>query len=86
MVVNGSEEIVLVNAEVERLFGYRRDELLGHEIEMLVPELYDRDGYPGTGIGLSVCKRVVERPWRSDLGAVPTGQRGYLPLYPCGGD
>jgi len=29
--------IVLVNAEAERLFGYRRDELIGQSIDMLVP-------------------------------------------------
>jgi len=30
-------KIVLVNVEAERLFGYRRDELIGKPIEMLVP-------------------------------------------------
>jgi PAS domain S-box-containing protein len=37
--------IVLVNAQTERLFGYRRDELLGHSVEMLVPERY-RKAHP----------------------------------------
>jgi PAS domain S-box-containing protein len=38
IVVNGSGEIVLVNAQTETVFGYSRDELLGKKVEMLVPE------------------------------------------------
>jgi PAS domain S-box-containing protein len=30
--------IVLVNAEVERMFGYTRDELIGQRVDMLVPD------------------------------------------------
>jgi PAS domain S-box-containing protein len=38
LIVDGDGTIALVNQQVERLFGYAREELIGHEIEMLIPK------------------------------------------------
>lgn len=38
LLLNGNGDIVLVNAHVEELFGYHRDELVGKPVETLVPE------------------------------------------------
>jgi PAS domain S-box-containing protein len=46
VVVDGSGRIALVNAQTVALFGYRRNELVGQPIEILVPEPH-RSGHPG---------------------------------------
>jgi PAS domain S-box-containing protein len=43
LVINRDGRIVLVNAQAERLFGYRRDQLLGQAMETLVPERFRRN-------------------------------------------
>ena len=46
LMVDQSGRIVLVNREVERLFGYAREELLGRPVDLLVPER-SRQAHPG---------------------------------------
>jgi PAS domain S-box-containing protein len=51
VMVDGIGKIVLVNGEIERLFGYSREELIGQPIEILVParlhsqHVRHRDGF-----------------------------------------
>src|SRR5437588_11045370 len=40
VVVEKSGTVVLVNRHAERMFDYRRDELVGQPVELLVPERY----------------------------------------------
>jgi len=64
VIVNRDGEIMLVNAQVEAMFGYRREELLGQPVEVLVPERFreshvaDRAGY---------VAQPQTRPMGSDL-------------------
>jgi PAS domain S-box-containing protein len=54
LITDDAGRIELVNAETERLFGYRREELIGRDIEILVPARYrtrhvdHRSGYIAT--------------------------------------
>ena len=45
VIVDSQGNIVLVNAQAEKLFGYQKHEMLGNKIEMLVPERY-RERHP----------------------------------------
>jgi len=88
--------ILLVNAQTESLFGYRRDELLGHPVEMLLPEgvrerhIVHRVDYltdPRTrpmGIGLQLAgvrKDGSEFPVDISLSAIETADGRLLTAF-----
>lgn len=46
VVVNGEGRIVLTNDQTEKLFGYKKEELIGQDVDLLIPERFRR-GHSG---------------------------------------
>jgi PAS domain S-box-containing protein len=64
VIADGERGIVQINRQVERLFGYARDELIGEVIETLVPERF-RAGHPEKFEGFAASSEF--RPMGSGL-------------------
>ena len=69
MVIVGPDgRIALVNAATERLFGYRREELVGQQVEILVPDGF-RSGHPHLRRRYATDERVRAHGQNLDLAA-----------------
>jgi len=66
VIVDEAGHIVLVNGQTERLFGYRRDELLDQPVELLIPERF-RTGHAKYRAGYSMQPRVRQMGLRMRL-------------------
>jgi PAS domain S-box-containing protein len=75
VVINEQGRIVLVNRQVEQLFGYTRKELLGQAIEILVPERL-RQEHEGNRLEYFVKPEIVPLGERTDA---LYGEKGSAP-------
>jgi len=72
VMVDASGKITLVNSQAEQLFGYSRQELLGQQMEMLVPERF-RSGHPGHRAGFMAAPSVRSMGAGRDLFGLKKG-------------
>jgi PAS domain S-box-containing protein len=69
LMTDSEGRIVLVNREIERMFGYAREELLGQPVERLVPTRL-RDAHPGFRAGFGREPRIRSMGAGRDLHGV----------------
>jgi PAS domain S-box-containing protein len=70
--------IALVNAQTERLFGYRRDELVGQPVEILVP-----DAIRGAHLGHRAGYEADPQPRPMGAGSQLAGRRRDASTFPA---
>jgi protein-histidine pros-kinase len=66
VIVNRESQIVLINSQAEKLFGYTREELLGQAMEILVPERF-RSRHPSHREGFAKDPKTREMGAGLDL-------------------
>ena len=71
VIVDSRGQITLVNAQTERLFGFRRDELLGKPVETLVPSRF-REAHVGHRAGYFTAPGV--RRWARGSNCMAAGR------------
>jgi PAS domain S-box-containing protein len=76
LMVDEAGKILLANTETERLFGYLRDEIVGHTVEMLVPaRLRERHGEQRTAYDRTPVTRAMGQ--RQELYALAKDGREF---------
>jgi PAS domain S-box-containing protein len=64
VIVNQSGQIILVNSQTEKLFGFSREELFGKSVEILIPKRFHRSHH---GHRLGYCADPHVRPMGAGL-------------------
>jgi PAS domain S-box-containing protein len=57
VIVNKAGRIALINAQTERMFGYGREELVGEQVELLLPQRF-RNAHAGYREGYSIAPQA----------------------------
>jgi len=57
VIANKDWKIVLVNAHTEKIFGYPREELIGHSVEKLFPVNFYQKSIAGSGFDINVLRK-----------------------------
>jgi PAS domain S-box-containing protein len=85
VMINPAGQMVLVNSQTEKIFGYRREELLGQPIERLIPaqrtQFVQDPGAQRMGVGREFCglrKDGTEVPVEIGLNPIHTSEDSFV--------